>query len=94
MSFYKSLRRNFPDEMLAFKRKAAFSSISMCRISTEPTIKTIKRKIQTFDMKIQEQEKAVDSGFDMDILPSDLPLTARTPKAAEQIADPDERLFS
>lgn len=36
-------------------------------------IKTIKRKITDLDkMKIEEQKKAVRSGYDMDIIPSDL----------------------
>ena len=35
--------------------------------------KTVKRKITDLDaMKIQEQKRAVRSGYDMDILPSDL----------------------
>ena len=36
-------------------------------------IKTIKRKITDLDrMKIEEQKKAIRSGYDMDIIPSDL----------------------
>lgn len=36
-------------------------------------IKTVKRKITDLDsMKIQEQKKAIRSGYDMDIIPSDL----------------------
>ena len=36
-------------------------------------IKTIKRKLSDLDaMKIQEQRKAVQSGYDMEVLPSDL----------------------
>lgn len=36
-------------------------------------IKTVKRKITDLDRaKIEEQKKAVRSGYDMDIIPSDL----------------------
>ncbi len=36
-------------------------------------IKTIKRKITDLDaMKIAEQKKAVQTGYDMDIIPTDL----------------------
>ena len=42
-------------------------------IDQTEAIKTVKRKITDLDaMKIQEQKKAVRSGYDMDILPSDL----------------------
>ncbi len=78
------------------KRKAAFSSISMCRaIDQTEAIKTIKRKITDLDaMKIQEQKKAVRSGYDMDILPSDLATYGEdAKKAAEQIADPERTAF-
>ena len=42
-------------------------------IDQSEAIKTIKRKITDLDaMKIAEQKKAVRSGYDMDIIPSDL----------------------
>ncbi len=42
-------------------------------IDQSEAIKTIKRKITDLDkMKIEEQKKAVRSGYDMDIIPSDL----------------------
>ena len=42
-------------------------------IDQAEAIKTIKRKITDLDkMKIEEQKKAVRSGYDMDIIPSDL----------------------
>ena len=44
-------------------------------IYQDEAIKMIKRKITDLDtMKIQEQKQAVRSGYDMDILPSDLSL--------------------
>ena len=42
-------------------------------IDQSEAIKTIKRKITDLDrMKIEEQKKAIRSGYDMDIIPSDL----------------------
>ena len=42
-------------------------------IDHNEAIKTIKRKITDLDrMKIEEQKKAIRSGYDMDIIPSDL----------------------
>ena len=42
-------------------------------INQNEAIKMVKRKITDLDaMKIQEQKRAVRSGYDMDILPSDL----------------------
>ena len=48
-------------------------SIHIKSIDQVNAIKMIKRKITDLDsMKIQEQKKAVRSGYDMDIIPSDL----------------------
>ena len=45
----------------------------MWSIDHNEAIKTIKRKITDLDrMKIEEQKKAIRSGYDMDIIPSDL----------------------
>ena len=42
-------------------------------IDQTEAIKMIKRKITDLDkMRIEEQKKAVRSGYDMDIIPSDL----------------------
>ena len=41
-------------------------------INQNEAIKMVKRKITTGRMKIQEQKRAVRSGYDMDILPSGL----------------------
>ena len=74
--FANPLRRNCRIKCwpIFLTRKAVFSSISMCRPSHQTdAIKTIKRKITDLDaMKIQEQKRAVRSGYDMDILSSDL----------------------
>ncbi len=46
-------------------------------------IKTIKRKITDLQkMTIEEQKKAVRSGYDMDIIPPTLPPTARRRKSS------------
>ncbi len=58
-------------------------------------IKMIKRKITDIDkMKIEEQKKAVRSGYDMDIIPSDL-ITFNTEAKSllEELQSRNERLF-
>ena len=56
-------------------------------------IKTIKRKITDLDRaKIEEQKKAVRSGYDMDIIPSDL-ATYGT-EAKKLLQDLQSRSFS
>lgn len=48
-------------------------SLHIRSIDQTEAIKMVKRKITDLDsMKIAEQKKAVRSGYDMDILPSDL----------------------
>ena len=50
-----------------------FRSLHIQSIDHNEAIKTIKRKITDLDrMKIEEQKKAIRSGYDMDIIPSDL----------------------
>ncbi|HBT4459026.1 TPA: PrgI family protein, partial [Enterococcus faecium] len=58
-------------------------------------IKTIKRKITDLDaMKIAEQKKAVRSGYDMDILPSDLATYGEdAKKLLTKLQTRNERLF-
>ena len=47
-------------------------------------IKTIKGKVSDIDkMKVEEQKKAVRSGYDMDILPPDLLIRSQTLYPAE-----------
>ena len=58
----------------SWTRKTGLSSICTFRVST--TTKQSRRlsaRLPTFDrMKIEEQKKAIRSGYDMDIIPSDL----------------------
>ena len=58
-------------------------------------IKTIKRKITDLDrMKIEEQKKAVRSGYDMDIIPSDLATYgAEAKKLLQELQSRNERMF-
>ena len=64
-------------------------------IDQTEAIKTIKRKITDLDaMKIQEQKKAVRSGYDMDILPSDLATYGEdAKKLLTKLQTRNERLF-
>ena len=68
----------------------------MCRPSTRgEAIKTVKRKITDLDaMKIQEQKRAVRSGYDMDILPSDLATYGQDAKELlKTLQSRNERMF-
>ena len=58
-------------------------------------IKTIKRKITDLDkMKIEEQKKAVRSGYDMDIIPSDLATYGgEAKKLLADLQSRNERMF-
>lgn len=58
-------------------------------------IKTIKRKITDLDgMRIQEQKKAVRSGYDMDIIPSDLATYGNeAKKILQDLQSRNERMF-
>ena len=64
-------------------------------IDHNEAIKTIKRKITDLDrMKIEEQKKAIRSGYDMDIIPSDLPPTAAKRKnLLRDLQSRNERMF-
>ena len=58
-------------------------------------IKSIKRTITELDRsKIEEQKKAVRSGYDMDILPSDLATYGKDAKALlKELQSQNERMF-
>ena len=64
-------------------------------INQNEAIKMVKRKITDLDaMKIQEQKKAVRSGYDMDILPSDLATYGEdAKKLLNKLQTRNERLF-
>ena len=64
-------------------------------IDQSEAIKTVKRKITDLDaMKIQEQKRAVRSGYDMDILPSDLATYGQDAKELlKTLQSRNERMF-
>ena len=64
-------------------------------IDQTEAIKTIKRKITDLDkMKIEEQKKAVRSGYDMDIIPSDLATYGKDAKSLlKELQSQNERMF-
>ena len=70
-------------------------TIHIKSVDQAEAIKTIKRKLSDLDkMKIEEQKKAVRSGYDMDIIPTDL---ATYGKEAQSLLDDlqsrNERMF-
>ncbi len=76
VSFLQILAPELNDRMLADFMEAENGIILNLHIQSidhNEAIKTIKRKLTDLDrMKIEEQKKAVRSGYDMDIIPSDL----------------------
>ena len=64
-------------------------------IDQAEAIKTIKRKITDLDkMKIEEQKKAIRTGYDMDILPSDLATFGVEAKnLLQDLQNKNERMF-
>ena len=77
VSFLEILAPELNDRMLADildLETGIVVNLHIKSIDQTEAIKTIKRKITDLDkMKIEEQKKAVRSGYDMDIIPSDLP---------------------
>ena len=76
VSFLQILAPELNDRMLADFMEAENGIVVNLHIQSidhNEAIKTIKRKITDLDrMKIEEQKKAIRSGYDMDIIPSDL----------------------
>jgi len=76
VSFVQILAPELSDRMLADfldMDSAVTVNLHIQSIDQSEAIKTIKRKLSDLDkMKIEEQKRAVRSGYDMDILPSDL----------------------
>ena len=76
VSFLQILAPELDDRMLAEFMEAeegVVVTLHIRAVDQSEAIKTIKRKITDLDsMKIQEQNKAVRAGYDMDIIPSDL----------------------
>jgi len=70
-------------------------SLHIQSIDQSEAIKTVKRKLSDLDaMKIQEQKKAVRSGYDMDIIPTDLATYGNEAKTLlEDLQSRNERMF-
>ncbi|MFA5612533.1 MAG: conjugal transfer protein TraE, partial [Anaerolineaceae bacterium] len=98
VSYLQILAPELSDELLKnFLVLESDLAVTLHIQSIEQTeaIKLIKRKISDLDkMKIEEQKKAVRSGYDMDILPSDLVTYGAEAKTLlESLQSRNERLF-
>jgi len=98
VSFLQILAPELNDRILAdFLDLESNLLVTMHIQSVDQTkaIKTIKRKITDLDkMKIEEQKKAVRSGYDMDIIPSDLATYGgEAKKLLADLQSRNERLF-
>ena len=98
VSFLQILAPELSDEMLADflnTKSGILLNLHVQAIGQTQAIKTIKRKITDLDaMKIAEQKKAVRSGYDMDILPSDLATYGEdAKKLLTKLQTRNERLF-
>ena len=76
VSFLQILAPELNDRLLADfldMESSLIVSMHIQSVDQVKAIKTVKRKITDLDrMKIEEQKKAIRSGYDMDIIPSDL----------------------
>ena len=98
VSFLQILAPELNDRMLADFLDMESSLIVTMHVQSVDqisAIKTIKRKITDLDrMKIEEQKKAVRSGYDMDIIPSDLAIYgAEAKKLLQELQSRNERMF-
>ena len=98
MSYLAVTASDISDRMLAdFLDMESSQIVTMHIQSIDQTaaIKTIKRTITELDRsKIEEQKKAVRSGYDMDIIPSDLATYGKDAKALlKELQSQNERMF-
>jgi len=98
VSFLQILAPELNDRMLADFMEAdggIMVNLHIRSIDQNEAIKTIKRKITDLDaMKIAEQKKAVRSGYDMDIIPSDLATYGGEAKnLLHELQSRNERMF-
>ncbi|MDD3228225.1 MAG: ATP-binding protein [Oscillospiraceae bacterium] len=98
VSFLQILAPELNDRMLADFLDMESSLVVTMHIQSVDqvkAIKTIKRKITDLDkMKIEEQKKAVRSGYDMDIIPSDLATYGtEAKKLLQDLQSRNERMF-
>ena len=98
VSFLEILAPELNDRMLADildLETGIVVNLHIKSIDQTEAIKTIKRKITDLDkMKIEEQKKAVRSGYDMDIIPSDLAMFGGEAKnLLQDLQSHNERMF-
>lgn len=98
MSFLSISASDLSDRMLADfldMESSQIVTIHIQSVDQTAAIKTIKRTITELDRsKIEEQKKAVRSGYDMDIIPSDLATYGRDAKALlKELQSQNERMF-
>ena len=98
VSFLQILAPELNDRMLADfldMESSLIVSMHIQSVDQVKAIKTIKRKITDLDkMKIEEQKKAVRSGYDMDIIPSDLATFGNeAKKLLQDLQSRNERMF-
>ncbi|MDR0915659.1 MAG: conjugal transfer protein TraE [Oscillospiraceae bacterium] len=98
VSYMQILAPELTDRMLADfldLDTAITVTLHIKAIDQAEAIKTIKRKLSDLDaMKIQEQKKAVRSGYDMDIIPTDLATYGNEAKTLlEDLQSRNERMF-
>ena len=98
VSFLQILAPELNDRMLADfldLESSLVVTLHIQSIDQSAAIKKIKQKITDLDaMKIQEQKKAVRSGYDMEIIPSDLVTFGNEAKTLlEDLQSRNERMF-
>ena len=98
MSFLSISASDLSDRMLADfldMESSQIVTIHIQSVDQTAAIKTIKRTITELDRsKIEEQKKAVRSGYDMDIILSDLATYGRDAKALlKELQSQNERMF-
>ena len=98
MSYLQITASDISDRMLADFLGMESSQIVTMHIQSvdqNTAIKTIKHTITELDRsKIEEQKKAVRSGYDMDIIPSDLATYGKDAKALlKELQSQNERMF-
>ena len=98
MSYLSITASDISDRMLADFLGMESSQIVTMHIQSvdqNEAIKTIKHTITELDRsKIEEQKKAVRSGYDMDIIPSDLATYGKDAKALlKELQSQNERMF-
>ena len=98
MSFLSITASDISDQMLAdFLSIESSEVVTMHMQSVDQTeaVKKVKHTITELDRsKIEEQKKAVRSGYDMDIIPSDLATYGRDAKSLlQELQSQNERMF-